>query len=87
MKQRNIFCSIAQRLDSQLTKLYHNSIISEEFHKKMLPFLELNMKDVDEVSYKCESMVSSLKETNPSFNFGMEKVNRFFEKQRFKRNN
>ncbi|KAL4580202.1 hypothetical protein LXL04_016386 [Taraxacum kok-saghyz] len=56
LKQRNIFCSIAQRLHSQLTKLYHNSVISEELHKKMLPFLELKMKDFDEVSYKCESM-------------------------------
>src|SRR6187200_2712948 len=79
LKQRNIFCSIAQRLHSQLTKLYHNSVISEELHKKMLPFLELKMKDVDEVSYKCESMVSSLNETNPTFNFGMEKINQFLK--------
>ena len=79
LKQRNIFCNIAQRLHSQLTKLYHNSVISEELHKKMLPFLELKMKDVDEVSYKCESMVSSLNETNPTFNFGMEKINQFLK--------
>ena len=45
----------------------------------MLPFLELKMKDVDEVSYKCESMVSSLNEINPSFNFGMEKINQFLK--------
>ena len=75
LKQRNIFCSIAQRLHSQLTKLYHNSLISEDLHKKMLHFLDLKMKDVDEVSYKCESMVSYLNETNPNFNYGMEKIN------------
>ena len=37
------------------------------------------MKDIDEVSYKCESMISSLNETNPTFNFGMEKINQFLK--------
>ncbi|KAL4578457.1 hypothetical protein LXL04_014580 [Taraxacum kok-saghyz] len=84
LKQQNIFCSIAQRLHSQLTKLYHNSVISEELHKKMLPFLESKMKDFDEVSYKCESMVKTSTETNPSFNFGMEKINQFLKQKDLK---
>ena len=79
LKQRNIFCSIAKRLHSQFTKLYHNSVISEELHKKMLPFFYLKMEDVDKVSYKCEAMVSSSNGTNPTYNFRMEKINEFLK--------
>ena len=39
LKQRNMFCNIAKRLYSNITKLYHNSSISENMHRQMLPFL------------------------------------------------
>ena len=42
------------------------------------------MDDVDEISYKCESMVSSSKDSNLTYHFGMEKINEFFKSRDLK---
>ncbi|KAI3739799.1 hypothetical protein L2E82_30211 [Cichorium intybus] len=58
LKQRNIFCETAKRLYAHITRIYHSADGCNVQHRQLLPFIEFKLKEVDSISYECESIVS-----------------------------
>ncbi|KAI3493456.1 hypothetical protein L1887_41848 [Cichorium endivia] len=68
LKQRNIFCETAKRLYAHITRIYHSADVQ---HRQLLPFIEFKLKEVDSISYECESIISGSEVTNPSYKHGL----------------
>ncbi|KAI3723807.1 hypothetical protein L2E82_35565 [Cichorium intybus] len=77
LKQRNIFCETAKRLYAFITRIYHSSDINLDHHKKLLTFIEFKLKDVDSLSYECESIVSSIEIPNLTYAHGVVPFEKF----------
>ncbi|KAI3493173.1 hypothetical protein L1887_42163 [Cichorium endivia] len=71
LKQRNIFCETAKRLYAHITKIYHSADVCNVQHRQLLPFIEFKLKEVDSISYECESIISGSEVTNPSYKHGL----------------
>ncbi|KAI3518300.1 hypothetical protein L1887_06871 [Cichorium endivia] len=71
LKQRNIFCETAKRLYAHITRIYHSADVCNDQHRQLLPFIEFKLKDVDSISYECESIISGSEVTNPSYKHGL----------------
>ncbi|KAI3515988.1 hypothetical protein L1887_14895 [Cichorium endivia] len=71
LRQRNIFCENARRLYAHITHIYHSADLCNVQHRQLLPFLEFKLKNVDSISYECESIVSRSEATNPSYKHGL----------------
>ncbi|KAI3510835.1 hypothetical protein L1887_17972 [Cichorium endivia] len=71
LKQRNIFCETAKRLYAHITRIYHSADVCNVQHRQLLPFIEFKLKDVDSISYECESIISGSEVTNPSYKHGL----------------
>ncbi|KAI3493566.1 hypothetical protein L1887_40766 [Cichorium endivia] len=71
LKQRNIFCETAKRLYAHITRIYHSADVCNVQHRQLLPFIEFKLKEVDSISYECESIISGSEVTNPSYKHGM----------------
>ncbi|KAI3503843.1 hypothetical protein L1887_32297 [Cichorium endivia] len=71
LKQRNIFCETAKRLYAHITSIYHSVDVCNVQHRQLLPFIEFKLKEVDSISYECESIISSSAVTNPSYKHGL----------------
>ncbi|KAL4564910.1 hypothetical protein LXL04_028986 [Taraxacum kok-saghyz] len=84
LKQRNMFCNIAKRLYSNITKLYHNSAISENMHRQMLPFLEMKTETYSN-AFECESIVSESTAKNVTYDYGLEKVNEYLNSKQMEK--
>ncbi|KAI3505885.1 hypothetical protein L1887_28203 [Cichorium endivia] len=67
LKQRNIFCETAKRLYAHITRIYHSADVCNVQHRQLLTFIEFKLKDVDSISYECESIISGSEVTNPSY--------------------
>ena len=85
LKQRNLFCSIAKRLYTNITQLYMNSEISTKMHKSLLPFLELKLDNIDEMCYECEAIVGSQDALNVTYQYGLDKVDEFLSSEKMKK--
>ncbi|KAI3737798.1 hypothetical protein L2E82_27810 [Cichorium intybus] len=70
-EQRNIFCETAKRLYAHITRIYHSADVCNIQHRQLLPFIEFKLKEVDSISYECESIVSGSEVTNPSYKHGL----------------
>ncbi|KAI3499681.1 hypothetical protein L1887_35486 [Cichorium endivia] len=71
LKQRNIFCETAKRLYAHITRIYHSADVCNVQHRQLLPFIEFKLKEVDSISYECESIISGSEVTNPSYKHGL----------------
>ncbi|KAI3782316.1 hypothetical protein L2E82_12358 [Cichorium intybus] len=71
LRQRNIFCETAKRLYAHITRIYHSADVCNIQHRQLLPFIEFKLKEVDSISYECESIVSGSEVTNPSYKHGL----------------
>ncbi|KAI3791004.1 hypothetical protein L2E82_04512 [Cichorium intybus] len=71
LRQRNIFCETAKRLYAHITRIYHSADVCNIHHRQLLPFIEFKLKEVNSISYECESIVSGSEVTNPSYKHGL----------------
>ncbi|KAI3767811.1 hypothetical protein L2E82_18230 [Cichorium intybus] len=71
LKQRNIFCETAKRLYAHITRIYHSADVCNVQHRQLLPFIEFKLKEVDSISYECESIVSGSEVTNSLYKLGL----------------
>ncbi|KAI3494513.1 hypothetical protein L1887_40762 [Cichorium endivia] len=71
LKQINIFCETAKRLYAHITRIYHSADVCNVQHRQLLPFIEFKLKEVDSISYECESIISGSEVTNPSYKHGL----------------